>query len=175
LLEQRSRIVHHAGQDSLVDVPAIRSETRIDATPEQVFDFIDHWPNAMRYLKRMVKWEPTDPNNTKVGGRFDIGVQAGPTRLNGRLEVTGWERPRTIAFRSIDGPPVNGSWALTPDGDGTRVVLDATYQVPGGIAGRLVAAFLRANAQNDLNASLRELKRLVESETGGSGGSPRGG
>lgn len=144
-------------------MPQLRSQTRINATPEQVFDFIDDWRNAMRYLRRMVRWEALDPDNTQVGGVFDIGVQAGPTRLNGRLEVTGHQRPSTISFRSIDGPRVEGAWVLTPDGDATRVLLDASYDVPGGIAGRLVAAFLRGNAQNDIDASLRELKRLIES------------
>ena len=143
-------------------MPDISSRTTIDATPEQVFDFIDHWPNAMRYLKRMVRWDPVDPNNTKVGGVFHVGVQAGRTRLNGRLEVTKHERPTTIAFRSVDGPRVDGSWTITPDGDRTRVVLHSYFEPPGGIIGRVVASFIRQNAQHDLDSSLRELKRLVE-------------
>lgn len=135
------------------------------APPETVFDFIDHWPNAMRYLKRMVRWEPVDPSNTGVGGVFHVAVQAGPTRLNGRLEVTEHDRPNRIAFRSLDGPRVDGSWTLTPADGGTRVVLESYYEPPGGLVGRLVASFIRQNAQNDLNGSLRELKRLIEAGT----------
>ncbi len=145
-------------------MPEISASTYVDAPPEAVFDFIDHWPNAKRYLKRMVKWEPVDPDNTKVGGVFRVAVQAGPTRLDGRLEVTGWERPKTITFRSVDGPRVDGAWRLTPDGGGTHVELDSYYEPPGGLVGRIVASFIKQNARNDLNASLRELKRLVESE-----------
>jgi uncharacterized membrane protein len=116
----------------------------------------------MRYLKRMVRWEPVDPDKTGVGGIFHVGVQAGPSRLNGRLEVTEHERPRKIAFRSIDGPRVDGSWTIAPSGDGAQVVLESYYEPPGGIVGRLVASFIRQNAQNDLDSSLRELKRLIE-------------
>lgn len=144
-------------------MPEIRSQTRINAPPEMVFDFIDHWPNAMRYLKRMVRWEPIDANNTGVGSVFKVAVQAGPSRLDGRLKVTEHERPRTIAFKSMDGPRVDGRWALTADGDATHVLLDAYYEPPGGLVGRIVASFIRQNAQNDLDGSLRELKRLVES------------
>jgi len=143
-------------------VPEIRSTTTIAASPETVFDFIDHWPNAMRYLKRMVRWEPVDPQDTGVGSIFHVGVQAGPTRLNGRLKVTEHERPKKIAFRSLDGPRVDGSWTLTPAGSGTQLVLSSFYEPLGGLVGRLVSSFIRQNAQNDLNSSLRELKRLIE-------------
>jgi uncharacterized membrane protein len=144
-------------------VAEIEASTRIAASPEAVFDFIDHWPNAMRYLKRMVRWEPVDPHKTGVGAVFSVVVQAGPTRLDGKLEVTEHIRPHTIAFRSIDGPRVIGRWVLAPDSNGgTRVVLESSYDVPGGIAGRLVASFLKRNAQRDLDDSLAALKRLVQ-------------
>jgi uncharacterized membrane protein len=147
-------------------VPQIRSQTRINAPPEQVFDFIDNWRNAMRYLKRMTRWDLVDPQGgTGVGAVFRVAVQAGPTKLDGRFQVTGHERPHRIAFRSMEEVRVEGSWTIAPDGDGSHVTLDATYDLPGGIAGRLVGAFLRGNAKNDLDASLRELKRLVEAES----------
>jgi hypothetical protein len=63
----------------------------------------------------------------------------------------------------LEGPRVVGSWTLTTNGETTDVILTANYDLPGGLVGRLVGAFVRANAQNDLDASLRELKRLVES------------
>lgn len=142
------------------------ARTRIAAPPEAVFDFIDEWQNAMRYLKRVDRWVLVDKEGgTGVGAVFDIGVQAGPTHLDGRLQVTEHERPRLIAFRSMDGPRVEGSWTLTPDGDGTNVVLHASYALPGGIIGRVVGSFVGRNAQHDLDASLAELKRLVEAES----------
>lgn len=142
----------------------ITSRVHVSAPAEAVFDFIDHWPNAMRYLRRVDRWVLVDPEGgTGVGAMFSIGVQAGPTHLDGRLRVTEHDRPRKIAFRSMDGPRVEGSWTLTPESDGTNVVLHASYELPGGIVGRLVGAFVSRNAQSDLDASLRELKSLVES------------
>ena len=139
---------------------------RIAASPEAVFDFIDTWQNAKRYLRRVDRWELADPEGgTGVGAVFRIGVQAGPTHLDGRLQVTEHERPHTIAFRSQDGPRFEGRWTLTPDGDGTNVHLGASYEVPGGLVGRMVGAFISRNAQNDLNASLAQLKRLVEADS----------
>ncbi|MEX0873716.1 MAG: SRPBCC family protein [Actinomycetota bacterium] len=141
----------------------IRSSTRIAAPPEAVFDYIDDWQNAMKYLRRVDKWVLVDKDGgTGVGAQFKIGVAAGPSHLDGKLQVTEHDRPRTIAFRSMDGPRVEGRWTLTPSGDGTNVVLFASYELPGGILGRVVGSFVSRNAQNDLDASVRELKRLVE-------------
>jgi uncharacterized membrane protein len=139
--------------------------THIDATPEQVFDFIDRWQNAKRYMRRMVRYELVDPEGgTGVGARFRISVEAAGKRLNGTIEVTENDNPRRISFRNIDGVKVVGNWTLRPDGNGTHVTLDSTYEPPGGIIGRMVAAFISANARNDLNASLAKLKHLVEAE-----------
>jgi uncharacterized membrane protein len=147
-------------------VPQIRSQIRIDATPDEVFDFIDDWRNAMRYMKRMTRWELVDPaGGTGVGAVFRVAVQAGPRKLDGRFQVTGYDRPHRIAFRSMEDVRVEGSWTIRPDGDGTALTLDASYDLPGGIAGRLVGSFLRGNAQSDLDSSVRELKRLIESGT----------
>jgi uncharacterized membrane protein len=143
----------------------MRSSTYIDAPPETVFDFVDEWRNATRYLHRLVKWEPVDHDaHMGVGTVFRVGIQAGPTRLDGKLEVTDYERPSRISIRSVDGPRVIGGWTFTPDEAGTRVMLRASFDLPGGIAGRLVGTFISRNGQRDLDESLRDLKRLVEGE-----------
>lgn len=145
------------------------STVHIAAPPEVVFDFVDDWRQATRYLRRLTGWELEDPEKpTGVGSVFRVGIDAGGKKLNGRLEVTEYVRPSVIAIRSIDGPRVVGGWKFSPEGDGTRVELRSSYDLPGGIAGRLVGAFVSRSAQGDLDASLRELKRLVE--TGGPGG-----
>jgi uncharacterized membrane protein len=144
----------------------MQSSVLIDAPAEKVFDFVDDWRNATRYLHRLVKWEPVDRDaEMGVGTVFRVGIQAGPTRLDGKLEVTDYVRPEKISIRSTDGPRVVGGWTFTADGDRTRVQLRASFDLPGGIAGRLVGSFISRNGQRDLDESLRDLKRLVE--TGG--------
>jgi uncharacterized membrane protein len=143
----------------------MRSSIRIDAPPETVFDFVDDWRNATKYLRRLVRWDPVDPNAPMgVGFVFRVGIEAGPTRLDGKLEVTDYERPARIAIRSTDGPRVVGGWNFAPAGEGaTQVSLRASFDLPGGFAGRLVGSFVGRNGQKDLDASLRDLKRLIES------------
>jgi ribosome-associated toxin RatA of RatAB toxin-antitoxin module len=142
----------------------MHSRIRISASPETVFDYVDDWRNAKIYLRRLVGWDPVDPDKAhQAGAIYRVTLQAGPTRLNGKLEVTDYERPVKISIRSLEGPRVIGGWTFTPDGDGTYVTLSADFDLPGGIAGRLVGSFVGRNGQRDLDESLRELKRRVES------------
>jgi uncharacterized membrane protein len=142
----------------------MHSRVRIEAPREAVFDFVNDWRNATRYLHGLVRWEPVDADaEMRVGTVFRVGIQAGPTRLAGRLEVTDYRPPERIWIRSVDGPRVVGGWTFTAAGEATDVHLQASFDLPGGIAGRLVGTFVSRNAQKDLDASLRDLKRLIES------------
>jgi uncharacterized membrane protein len=144
----------------------IRSQTHINAPPEVVFDFIDTYRNAMRYMERMVRYDIVDPDGgTGVGAEFLIAVEAAGKRLTGHIRVTEHERPNRIAFKTIEGVRVEGAWTLTPSEGGTHLVLDSVYEPPGGIIGRVVAAFIKGNAESDLRKSLRNLKQLVEAES----------
>ncbi len=144
----------------------IRSQAHIDAPPETVFDFIDHWPNAMRYMERMTRYDLVDPSGgTGVGAEFLIAVEAAGHKLNGHIRVTEHQRPNKIAFKTIEGVRVEGAWTITPSGGGTHLTLDSVYEPPGGIIGRLVASFIKGNAESDLRKSLQNLKRLVEAES----------
>ncbi len=144
----------------------IRVSTHIDAPPEAVFDFIDQWQNAKRYMERMVRYELVDPEGgTGVGAEFLIAVEAAGHKLNGHIRVTEHDRPHRIAFKTIEGVRVVGAWTITQDGDGSRLVLESDYEPPGGLIGRLVASFIKGNAENDLRRSLANLKRMVEAES----------
>jgi hypothetical protein len=62
----------------------------------------------------------------KVGGRV-VAVARGwlPYKLRFTIETTALEKPRLIAFRaSGDFETDDSRWVLTPDGEGTRVLLD---------------------------------------------------
>lgn len=142
----------------------MRGSVTIDAPPERVFDAVDDWRNTTRFLRGLVRWDPVDPERTSgVGVCFHVGIQAGPRRLTGQVRIVEHERPSRIVFRSVDGPSVLGTWTFVQAGDGTRVELDASYELPGGIAGRLVGGFVSRQGQRDVDGSLADLKRLVES------------
>lgn len=147
-------------------MPDLNSSIEIAAPAEAVFDFVDDWRNTMKYLHGLKKWEPLDPARTNgVGTHFKVAMGAGPVNIDGEMEIVEHERPNRIAFRSVKGMKASGTWTFTPSDGGTRVDLRNTVEIPGGIAGRLIRKVVEAQGQRDLDASLRDLKRLVESSS----------
>lgn len=144
-------------------MPELTGDVHVDASPEEVFDVVDDWQNTTKYLRGLVRWEPEDPEKVQgLGARFAAAIKAGPITLDGKMEVTEHVRPERIAFTSIEGPKLDGLWLFEPAGGGTRVTLTNTFELPGGMAGRVVGKLASSQGQRDLDASLRDLKRLVE-------------
>lgn len=144
-------------------MPDLDASIVVDAPVETVFDFVDDWRNTTRYLRNLKRWEPVDPAKARgAGARFAVAFAAGPITIDGTMEVTEHERPGHVAFVSIDGPKASGRWTFTAEGTSTRVDLRNTFELPGGIAGRVVRRFVEAQGRRDLQASLETLKELVE-------------
>lgn len=149
----------------LFGMPELTGHVHVDAPRETVFAFVDDWHQTTRYLRGLVRWEPMDPDHVQgLGTRFAAAIKAGPVTLDGKMEVTEHEPPDRIAFTSIEGPRLDGLWVFDDEDGGTRVTLTNDFELPGGTAGRVVGKFASSRGQKDLDASLAELKRLIETE-----------
>jgi len=96
-------------------------EVRIDASPETVFEYFVDPEKMCRWMGTAAELDATS------GGVFDVSIT--PTfRATG--EFTEIDRPRSLAFTwGYEGGPVPPGSSLvrvtlTPDGDGTIVVLE---------------------------------------------------
>jgi carbon monoxide dehydrogenase subunit G len=145
-------------------VPDVNSSIEIAAPPEAVFDFVDDWQNTMKFLRGLKRWEPLDRAKTQgVGVVFRVKMGAGPVNVDGEMQVKEHDRPHRIVFQTVKGSiKARGEWTFTATGAGTRVDLKNAVELPGGIAGRVIRKVFESQAQKDLDASVRDLKRLVE-------------
>lgn len=149
----------------LFGMPELTGDVHIEARREAVFAFVDDWHQTTRYLRGLVRWEPADPDHVQgLGTRFAAAIKAGPVTLEGKMEVTEHVPPERIAFTSIEGPRLDGLWVFDEEDGGTRVTLTNDFELPGGMAGRVVGKLASTQGKKDLDASLAELKRLVERE-----------
>lgn len=146
-------------------VAHLDAQVRIDRPLETVFAFVDDYRNVTRYLTHLDRWDPLDPARVQgLGIRFRGEVRVGPVTLTGVMEVTDHVPNARVAYRTVEGPKLSGEWTFHADGEGTVVKLRNTYEV-GGMLGRVVRPIISSQGLRELEGSLRELKRLVESET----------
>lgn len=137
------------------------SET-ITAPAEAVFAYVDDYRNTTKYMKDLVKWQPTTDVTHGKGSKFAVGMKAGPTTLNSVVDINMWTENRIIGWKSLEGFKQTGKWSFKPKGEGTDVTFDMEYEFGGGIAGRMLSRAAEPFVRANLEASVRNLKTQTE-------------
>lgn len=137
------------------------SET-IEAPVDAVFGYVDDYLNTTKYMKDLVKWQPTTDLTHGKGARFEVGMKAGPTTLTSVVDITTWTENRTIAWQSREGFKQTGRWSFTSNGGRTEVKFDMEYEFGGGIAGRMLGRAAEPIVRSNLQTSVRNLKAATE-------------
>ena len=134
----------------------------IAAPVETVFAYVDEYRNTTKYMKDLVKWQPTTDVTHGKGAKFEVGMKAGPTTLGSIVDINIWTQDRAIGWTSLEGFKQTGKWSFTPRGQKTDVTFDMEYEFGGGIAGRMLGRAAEPIVRSNLQASVRNLKSQTE-------------
>lgn len=134
----------------------------IAAPVDTVFAYVDDYRNTTKYMKDLVKWQPTTDVTHGKGAKFDVGMKAGPTTLSSIVDINTWTENRAIGWKSLEGFKQTGKWSFTARGDATEVTFDMEYEFGGGIAGRMLGRAAEPIVRSNLQSSVRNLKTQTE-------------
>ena len=140
----------------------ITIDMTINAPVATVFAYVDDYRNTTKYMKDLVKWQPTGKVTHGKGARFDVGMKAGPTTLSSVVDITTWLENKAIGWDSNEGFKQIGMWAFKPKGDKTQVTFDMEYEFGGGIAGKLLGRAAEPIVRGNLQRSVETLKLHTE-------------
>lgn len=140
----------------------ITIDMTINAPVATVFAYVDDYRNTTKYMKDLVKWQPTGKVTHGKGAQFDVGMKAGPTTLTSVVDITTWTENKTIAWHSHDGFKQIGKWGFAPKGIATSVTFDMEYEFGGGIAGKLLGRAAEPIVRGNLQRSVETLKLHTE-------------
>jgi uncharacterized membrane protein len=140
----------------------ITIDMTINAPVATVFAYVDDYRNTTKYMKDLVKWQPTGKVTHGKGARFDVGMRAGPTTLTSVVDITTWTENTAIGWHSNEGFRQIGIWAFKPKGDKTQVTFDMEYEFGGGIAGKLLGRAAEPIVRGNLQRSVEMLKLHTE-------------
>ena len=140
----------------------ITIDTTINAPAATVFAYVDDYRNTTKYMKDLVKWQPTGKVTHGKGAQFNVGMKAGPTTLTSVVDITTWSENAAIGWRSREGFKQIGVWAFTASGDRTKVTFDMEYEFGGGIAGKLLGRAAEPIVRGNLQRSVETLKQHTE-------------
>jgi hypothetical protein len=139
------------------------ASTYIDRPPDEVFAFVADAANNPKWRRNVVRTEWLDDGPMRVGRR---GRQT--ARLLGRewtvdAEVVEWDPPRSVAWRTVQGPVSVRSWArVEPDATGSLVSGGADGGFTGPI-GRLLTRLAVPRMVRQAEVDLQTLRGLLES------------
>jgi uncharacterized membrane protein len=134
----------------------------VDAPAEAVFEYVDDYRNTTKYMQGLTKWKPTGSTSHGKGAQFEVAMKAGPSTLGSVVDITTWTENRAIGWKSIEGFKQKGQWAFKAKGEQTEVTFTMEYELPGGIAGRMLARAADPIVRSNLERSARKLKEQAE-------------
>ena len=140
----------------------ITIDMTISAPVTTVFAYVDDYRNTTKYMKDLVKWQPTGKVTHGKGAQFDVGMKAGPTTLTSVVDITTWSENKAIGWHSNKGFRQIGMWAFKPKGDKTQVTFEMEYEFGGGIAGKLLGRAAEPIVRGNLQRSVETLKLNTE-------------
>jgi uncharacterized protein YndB with AHSA1/START domain len=111
------------------DRAGVRFERRYDFAPEEVWSALTEPERLTRWLANVAELE------LRVGGRFVLVWQEDNQRTDGTVLVLEPGRVLELAWTYPDEPDSAVRFELTPDGDGTVLILDHRGLPPASIAG----------------------------------------
>lgn len=143
------------------------ARTLVDASPEDTFDWISDYRNVPRVLEGVSRWEPLTRKREGVGARFDVEMHTLGVPLTSELELTEWDRPRRIAWKSHGGLiQQDGAWTIERAAGRTSVELMIEYVPPAAALGNLLAGPVERVARGRLQKALDRLAGYVSGEAG---------
>lgn len=143
----------------------ITASIEIDCPPETVFDYLAQLDRQGEWQDAVKSIEVLTPGPTVVGTQARM-VREGPGGDQTiTFEITEVDRPRSSAFKGIDGSirPM-GRYVLTPLDGGARTKYDFEFDFEThGLAGKMFGKMARRGAEKELPEDLARLKAKLES------------
>lgn len=140
----------------------------LPASPERAFQGLTELENAEAWMPGLISVERLDGTAAGVGSRWRETRKIYGKEVTEELEVTAFEPPSRFGLRVDGSKGSSGSgiytfdYRLSPDGAGTRVVLDASI---GGVSRvrewitRLFSGMYRKMIAKDLDALAEHLRK----------------
>lgn len=139
----------------------IRRSNTIKRSPIDLYEYwrdLSHLPELMPYLERVIM---SDATRSRWYAKTPGGQQ-----IEWTARITEDEPGRVISWESEEDADMASSGSVrfspAPGDKGTEVVVDMSYDPPGGALGDMVSKLLGENPAQVLTEGLRRFKRRME-------------
>lgn len=130
------------------------------------FGWVDDYRNATRFMFGLASFEPVPGHPDQgLGAAFEGLFRTGPIKISSTIEVKEWQQDSVIRFESVKGFRTWSTWRFqAEDAEHTRITVDFSYEVPGGIAGKVLGKALEPIVNPAVKHSDHELRKHIEAD-----------
>ena len=133
----------------------------INAPVEKVFQYHSDSTNQPEYWPSMI--EVKDVKRLPGGGaNFDWVYKMAGVRLKGSTATTEYVKNERIVTKSKGGIDSTFVYEYKPEGEGTRLTVEADYVVPVPVLGKLAEALIIKLNEREADSTLANLKDRLE-------------
>lgn len=142
----------------------VNHEAVIGAPRETVFAYVDDYRNVPHYFLGLKSFTPTTDQLNGVGATFAAAVKVGPKELKSIMRCTQWADGELIALESSSGFGASTRWRMSdgPSPETTRLMVDFSYTLPGGLAGRVLGPLLAPFAEQAVKYTESRIREALE-------------
>ncbi len=144
-------------------MPSILKSIDIDASPDNVFNYVTNVSTQPDWIKFMKSVDITSGDGQTKGTTDRSVIKLGPRAQEVEALWTEYDPPRLFARKATSGMEMEGRMTFEPSDDGTHVEWTIGYRPPMGPLGMMVdALFMNRVFQNEIEESLERLKEQLE-------------
>lgn len=145
-------------------VAIVEQTVEIEAPVDEVFAYVDDFSTTKDWMYGLSRIDPVTDQLRGVGAEYD-GVMKVGVSLTSRIRCTAWEQDALLELTSVKGIKNTQRWSFTDLGDGrTRVDAWISYTLPGGPAGKAMAAAMKPFIGVAIKHTSETLVRNVEAK-----------
>jgi uncharacterized membrane protein len=139
----------------------VRASETIEASALSLFDCVADYAVAPLFIEGLQRLTPVSSSTSGEGARFDAVMRVGPKTFRTTIEIKAYEEGRLVTWASTSGQAQELTFELIAEGKATRVVVEISYEKPGGLTGVLTAPVVEETVRSRARTALRRLRDHV--------------
>ncbi|MDF0530000.1 SRPBCC family protein [Tsukamurella sp. 8F] len=144
-------------------MPTVSHTAVARTSVHDAFEYVSDYRTVPNWFFGITRFVPKGELDHGLGAVYDSAVKVGPKTLDSVVKVTEFEQDELVTLTSIEGFSTNSRWEFAPTDDGqTRLSVDFTYDLPGGIAGKMLGKLLEPFAVQAVKYIDTTLRRQLE-------------
>lgn len=141
----------------------IRHTAIVTRDREVAFAYVNAHETIPDWMFGVTRFDPLTEQTIGLGATFAATMKIGPKSLNTTLRVTEWVADEVIRLDSIEGLDVMTAWRFSDIiGGGTEADVEFAYNLPGGLAGRALAAIIEPVVGQAIRQTESKLTAQIE-------------